>query len=98
MSYQVPVLNPTDYPVWTVKFKSIMDAHVIWKTVKPRVFCVRISRNRINQKRHGCQDKNRMDKQHGVNIKVVEVLDVAVGPGKIEMVMNVYNDVSCYLL
>ncbi|GJV24191.1 hypothetical protein Tco_1376886 [Tanacetum coccineum] len=32
----------------------------------------RISRNSIDQKRYGCQDK-RMEKQHGVNIMAVEV-------------------------
>ncbi|KAI3510554.1 hypothetical protein L1887_17645 [Cichorium endivia] len=36
MSYQVPVLTPTNYPVWSVKIKSIMDAHGIWETVEPR--------------------------------------------------------------
>lgn len=37
ISYQVPVLTPTNYPVWAVKVKSIMDAHGIWETVEPRV-------------------------------------------------------------
>ncbi|KAD3337425.1 hypothetical protein E3N88_32945 [Mikania micrantha] len=27
MSYQVPVLTPTNYPVWAVKVKTIMDAY-----------------------------------------------------------------------
>ncbi|XP_023732958.1 uncharacterized protein LOC111880778 [Lactuca sativa] len=36
MTYQVPVLTPTNYPVWAVKFKSIMDAHGIWETVEPK--------------------------------------------------------------
>lgn len=37
MTYQVPVLTPTNYPVWAVKVKSIMDAHGVWETVEPRV-------------------------------------------------------------
>nr|GEX98264.1 putative zinc finger, CCHC-type [Tanacetum cinerariifolium] len=36
MSYQVPVLTSTNYPVWAVKVKSIMDAHGLWGTVEPR--------------------------------------------------------------
>ena len=36
MSYQVPVLTPTNYPVWAVKIKSIMDAHGIWETVEAK--------------------------------------------------------------
>jgi len=36
MSYQVPVLTPTNYPVWAVKVKTIMDAYGMWETVRPR--------------------------------------------------------------
>ncbi|KAJ9542164.1 hypothetical protein OSB04_028670 [Centaurea solstitialis] len=36
LSYQVPALTPTNYPVWAVKVKAIMDAHGIWETVEPR--------------------------------------------------------------
>ncbi|GKA21700.1 hypothetical protein Tco_0701689 [Tanacetum coccineum] len=36
MSYQVPVLTATNYPVWAVKVKSIMDAYGLWGTVEPR--------------------------------------------------------------
>ncbi|GJR77107.1 putative zinc finger, CCHC-type containing protein [Tanacetum coccineum] len=36
MSYQVPVLTSTNYPVWVVKVKSIMDAYGLWGTVEPR--------------------------------------------------------------
>ncbi|XP_023766421.1 uncharacterized protein LOC111914942 [Lactuca sativa] len=36
MTYQVPVLTPTNYPVWEVKVKSIMDAHDIWEMVEPK--------------------------------------------------------------
>ena len=36
MSYQVPVLTPTNYPVWAVKVKTIMDAYGMWETVEPR--------------------------------------------------------------
>ena len=36
MTFQVPVLTPTNYPVWAVKVKSIMDAHGIWETVDAR--------------------------------------------------------------
>ncbi|GKC13722.1 putative zinc finger, CCHC-type containing protein [Tanacetum coccineum] len=36
MSYQVPVLTATNYPVWVVKVKSIMDAYGLWGTVEPR--------------------------------------------------------------
>ena len=36
ITYQVPVLTPTNYPVWAVKVKSIMDAHGIWETVEPK--------------------------------------------------------------
>ncbi|GJQ95488.1 zinc finger CCCH domain-containing protein 14 [Tanacetum coccineum] len=32
-----------------------------------------ITRNSINRQRYGCQDKRRMEKQHGVNIMAVEV-------------------------
>nr|GEU42968.1 putative ribonuclease H-like domain-containing protein [Tanacetum cinerariifolium] len=39
MSYQVPVLPSTNYPVWAVKVKSIMDAHGLWGTVEPRTLC-----------------------------------------------------------
>nr|GEY55815.1 zinc finger, CCHC-type [Tanacetum cinerariifolium] len=35
MSYQVLVLTSTNYPVWAVKVKSIMDAHGLWQTVEP---------------------------------------------------------------
>nr|KAJ0208319.1 hypothetical protein LSAT_V11C500274510 [Lactuca sativa] len=38
MTYQVPVLStPTNYLVWAVKVKSIMDAHDIWETMKHRI-------------------------------------------------------------
>ncbi|PWA68225.1 zinc finger, CCHC-type [Artemisia annua] len=37
MSYQVPVLTATNYPVWAVKVKSIMDAYGLWGTVDPQV-------------------------------------------------------------
>ncbi|KAJ9542745.1 hypothetical protein OSB04_029251 [Centaurea solstitialis] len=33
---EVSALTPTNYPVWAVKVKSIMDAHGIWETVEPR--------------------------------------------------------------
>ena len=36
LTYQVPVLTSTNYPVWAVKVKSIMDAHDIWETVEPK--------------------------------------------------------------
>ncbi|KAL4588045.1 hypothetical protein LXL04_000923 [Taraxacum kok-saghyz] len=36
MSYQVPVLTPTNNPVWAIKVKLIMDAHGIWETVETR--------------------------------------------------------------
>ncbi|KAK9048221.1 hypothetical protein SSX86_032816 [Deinandra increscens subsp. villosa] len=36
MTFQYPVLTPTNYPVWAVKVKTIMDAHGIWETVEPR--------------------------------------------------------------
>ncbi|GJR05896.1 putative zinc finger, CCHC-type containing protein [Tanacetum coccineum] len=36
MSYQVPVLTATNYPVWAVKVKAIMDANGVWETVEPR--------------------------------------------------------------
>ncbi|KAF5785366.1 putative RNA-directed DNA polymerase [Helianthus annuus] len=36
MSFQVPVLTPTNYPVWAVKVKAIMDANGVWETVEPR--------------------------------------------------------------
>ncbi|XP_071709213.1 uncharacterized protein [Rutidosis leptorrhynchoides] len=37
MSYQVPILTPTNYQVWAVKVKSIMEAYGIWEAVEPRV-------------------------------------------------------------
>ncbi|GKD78355.1 putative zinc finger, CCHC-type containing protein [Tanacetum coccineum] len=36
MSYQVSALTATNYPVWAVKVKSIMDAYGLWGTVEPR--------------------------------------------------------------
>ncbi|KAL7584618.1 uncharacterized protein LOC111910249 [Lactuca sativa] len=36
LTYQVPVLTPTNYHVWAVKVKSIIDAHGIWETVEPK--------------------------------------------------------------
>ncbi|KAK9058062.1 hypothetical protein SSX86_022902 [Deinandra increscens subsp. villosa] len=36
LSYQVPTLTPTNYPVWVVKVKSIMDAYGILEAVEPR--------------------------------------------------------------
>nr|GEX05535.1 putative zinc finger, CCHC-type [Tanacetum cinerariifolium] len=36
MSYQVPVLTATNYPVWAIKVKSVMDAYGLWGTVEPR--------------------------------------------------------------
>ncbi|XP_071708472.1 uncharacterized protein [Rutidosis leptorrhynchoides] len=36
MSYQVPVLTPTNYQVWMVKVKAIMDAYGIWEAVEPK--------------------------------------------------------------
>ena len=36
MTFQVPILSPTNYPVWVVKVKAIMDAHGIWETVESR--------------------------------------------------------------
>ncbi|GJZ46003.1 putative zinc finger, CCHC-type containing protein [Tanacetum coccineum] len=35
MSYQVLVLTATNYPMWAVKVKSIMDAYGLWGTVEP---------------------------------------------------------------
>ncbi|GJW93224.1 putative zinc finger, CCHC-type containing protein [Tanacetum coccineum] len=40
MSYQVPVLTSTNYAVWAVKVKSIMDAHGLLGTVEPRTLGV----------------------------------------------------------
>ena len=36
MSYQVPILTSVNYPVWSVKVQSIMDAYGLWGTVEPR--------------------------------------------------------------
>lgn len=36
MSYQVPILTATNYPVWAIKVKSILDAHGLLETVEPR--------------------------------------------------------------
>ncbi|XP_022032847.1 uncharacterized protein LOC110933956 [Helianthus annuus] len=33
MTYQYPVLTATNYPVWAVKVKPIMDAHGFWETL-----------------------------------------------------------------
>ncbi|CAI9289486.1 unnamed protein product [Lactuca saligna] len=73
MTFQVPVLTPTNYPVWGIKVKLIIDAYDIWETVESRVFNGRISRNMIDQQMYDCQVKKGMDKQHGVNIMAVEV-------------------------
>nr|GFC46149.1 zinc finger, CCHC-type [Tanacetum cinerariifolium] len=36
MSYQVSILTATNYPVWAIKVKSILDAHGLLETVEPR--------------------------------------------------------------
>lgn len=36
MSYQIPMLTATNYPVWAIKVKSILDAHGLLETVEPR--------------------------------------------------------------
>lgn len=36
ISYQVPASTSTNYPVWAVTVKSIMDAYGLWATVEPR--------------------------------------------------------------
>ncbi|KAK9062175.1 hypothetical protein SSX86_019361 [Deinandra increscens subsp. villosa] len=36
MAFQCPTLTPTNYPVWAVKVKSIMDAYGILEAVEPR--------------------------------------------------------------
>ncbi|KAK1421955.1 hypothetical protein QVD17_24742 [Tagetes erecta] len=36
MSYQCPILTPTNYPVWEVKVKSIMNAYNILEAIEPR--------------------------------------------------------------
>ncbi|KAK9063459.1 hypothetical protein SSX86_017329 [Deinandra increscens subsp. villosa] len=36
MAFQCPALTPTNYPVWVVKVKSIMDAYGILEAVEPR--------------------------------------------------------------
>nr|GFA80618.1 zinc finger, CCHC-type [Tanacetum cinerariifolium] len=40
MSYQVPVLTSTNYSVWAVKVKYIMDAHGLLGTVEPRTLAI----------------------------------------------------------
>ncbi|KAD7117301.1 hypothetical protein E3N88_04569 [Mikania micrantha] len=37
MSCQVPTLTATNYPVWAIKVKSILDAHGLLETVEPRI-------------------------------------------------------------
>ena len=49
MSYQIPTLTPTNYPVWAVKVKSIMDANGIQETVKPRVLGEEIDSKKSKQ-------------------------------------------------
>nr|GEY98652.1 protein kinase-like domain-containing protein [Tanacetum cinerariifolium] len=36
IAYQVPILTATNYPVWAIKVKSILDAHGLLETVEPR--------------------------------------------------------------
>ncbi|XP_022001652.1 uncharacterized protein LOC110899085 [Helianthus annuus] len=36
MSYQVPTLTSTNYPIWAIKVKSILDAHGLLETIEPR--------------------------------------------------------------
>ncbi|KAD7478178.1 hypothetical protein E3N88_01314 [Mikania micrantha] len=36
MSYQVPTLTATNYPIWAIKVKSIFDTHGLLETVEPR--------------------------------------------------------------
>ncbi|XP_022023796.1 uncharacterized protein LOC110924062 [Helianthus annuus] len=36
ITYQYPVLTTTNYSVWAIKVKAIMDAHGLWETVKER--------------------------------------------------------------
>lgn len=52
MSYLVLISTPTNYAVWEVSVKSIMDEHIIWRTAESRTFNGRISRNRIDQQRY----------------------------------------------
>ncbi|CAI9284618.1 unnamed protein product [Lactuca saligna] len=71
--FQVQILTPTNYPVWGIKVKLIMDAHDICDMVESRAFFGRISRNMIDQQRYGFQDKKGIDKQHCVDIMAVEI-------------------------
>ncbi|XP_071718266.1 uncharacterized protein [Rutidosis leptorrhynchoides] len=49
MTYQVPMLTPTNYPVWAVKVKAIMEAYGIWATVDPRMLGVEIDPEKSKQ-------------------------------------------------
>lgn len=49
ISYQVPSLTPTNYPVWSVKVKSIMDAYGLWETVEPRVLGAELDEKKKKQ-------------------------------------------------
>ncbi|XP_071700065.1 uncharacterized protein [Rutidosis leptorrhynchoides] len=42
LTYQVPILTATNYLVWAVKVKAIMDAYGILETVEPRMLSAEI--------------------------------------------------------
>lgn len=66
MTYQVLILTPTNYLVFSIKVKFIIDAYDVWETVESRAFGGRKSRNMIDRQMYGCQDMSGMDKQHAV--------------------------------
>ncbi|CAI9260785.1 unnamed protein product [Lactuca saligna] len=88
MTFQVPVLTPTNYPVWGIKVKLIW-MHATYGRRLNRGDG-RISQNMIDQQRYSYQDKKGMDKQHGSSImamkvwRTLDVTEVEVGcPGKV---------------
>ncbi|XP_076933353.1 uncharacterized protein LOC143599242 [Bidens hawaiensis] len=49
MTYQCPVLTPTNYPVWAVKVKTILDAYEILEVVEPRVLGAAVDQQKSKQ-------------------------------------------------
>ncbi|XP_076918078.1 uncharacterized protein LOC143578361 [Bidens hawaiensis] len=49
MTYQYPVLTPTNYPLWAVKVKTIMDAYAILEVVEPKALGAAVDQQKSKQ-------------------------------------------------
>ncbi|KAL4559970.1 hypothetical protein LXL04_032118 [Taraxacum kok-saghyz] len=77
MSYQVPILSSTNYPVWAVKVKAIMDAHGIWETVESRTLDGELHRSKTSvgwfeDTVFGCGSRRELE---GLRMKADETVD-----------------------